>query len=471
MKRYEQLAYELTTHIHSGLLAKGDRLPSIRTSSLNRNISPSTVFQAYYLLEAQGLITARERSGYFVTGGPTSGHGELIEPSKGENKVAEVKVSDLVFNIIDSARNQAVIPLGSAFPSPLLFPLKALANTMASSIKGMDPWTTIKDLSPGDPELRKQIAIRYVADGIPTSMDEIVITSGALEGLNLSLDAVTQPGDTVLIDSPTFYASLQAIERSGLRAIEVPCHPRAGLDLSAFEAAVERYKPKACWLMTSFQNPTGASMPEASKKELVRIITKHQTPLIEDDVYGELYFSKNKPLPAKAYDKEGWVLHCSSFSKCLAPGFRVGWVSPGRFAKQVERNKLTTSLTASVPAQQTIAAYLAKGGYDRHLRSLRHTLMVNQLKFIQAVERYFPEGTAWCKPEGGYFVWLRLPEQADSLALHAMALAKGISVAPGPMFSANAGFRNFLRLNYGHGYDDRIENALKTLGELISTLC
>jgi DNA-binding transcriptional MocR family regulator len=332
----------------------------------------------------------------------------------------------------------------------------------------MDPWSAVDDLTPGNAGLRRQIALRYLADGMQVHTDEIIITNGALDALNLCLLAVARPGDSVIIESPAFYGALQALERIGLQAIEVPTHPREGIDLGALATAIERHRPKACWLMTNFQNPLGSLMPDQKKRELVELLTRHDVPLIEDDVYGELYFGARRPLPAKAFDANGLVMHCSSFSKCLAPGYRVGWAAPGRYARAVARHKLTTSLSASAPAQAALAEYLSKGGYDKHLRQLRHALSVQQGAMMQAVVRYFPSGTRATRPHGGYFLWIEMPGQVDALEIHREASALGISIAPGPMFSAQHGFANCLRLNYGHPWDDRAEAALATLGRLVA---
>ena len=470
MKLYEQLANAIAQSIQEGVLCRGDRLPSVRHASASRKVSPSTVLEAYYLLEARGLISARERSGYFVTGGSINIPSAPDPVFSADSESTEVDVSELVFEVLQSIRLKNIVPLGSAFPSPLLFPRANLAKTMASSVQEMDPWSSVDNLNAGDANLRRQIALRYMIDGLHVAADEIVVTNGALEGLNLCLMAVARPGDTILIESPTFYAALQSIERIGLRAVEVPSHPKDGIDLAAMERAIERHQPKACWLMTNFQNPLGSLLSDDKKKALVEIITKHQIPLIEDDVYGELYFGTKRPTPAKAFDTEGLVMHCSSFSKCLAPGYRVGWVAPGRYLQMVERLKLTTTISASVPAQVAIAKYLQKGGYDRHLRNLRHTLMLNQIKFIEAVERHFPEGTRLTAPQGGYFLWVKLPDGVNALQLHKLALANGISIAPGPIFSAQRGFTDYIRLNYGHIWDARTEVSLAVLGGLVRDL-
>ena len=468
MKRYEALAEEIALSIRSGVLKLGDRLPSVRQASTSRAVSPATVFAAYYLLEARGLIRARERSGYYVMAGAKVAPPEPEAPSTPAGESAAVDVSKLVFGVLEAARTRDVAPFGSAFPSPLLFPLPRLARSMAATVQEMDAWSTVTDLAPGNAALRRQIALRYLADGVHVHSDEIVITNGALEALNLSLLAVARPGDSVIIESPTFYAALQALERVGLKAIEVPTHPRDGIDLAALEQALTRHQPKACWLMTNFQNPLGSLMPEANKQALVELLAAHDVPLIEDDVYGELYFAAKRPVHTKRFDSKGLVMHCSSFSKCLAPGYRIGWVAAGRFTQQIARLQLTTTLSASAPAQAAIADYLAKGGYDKHLRQLRHALSIQQNAMIEAVVRHFPKGTRATRPEGGYFLWVELPRGIDALAVHREALSLGVSVAPGPIFSARHEFSNCLRLNYGHPWDGKAEAAFAALGKVIS---
>jgi DNA-binding transcriptional MocR family regulator len=466
MKRYEALATDIEDSIRTGVLRAGDRLASVRHTSASRGVSPSTVFQAYYLLEARGLVQARERSGYFVAPGMGQRAPEPDLPSQPHEGSVAVDVSERVFEILESSRTREVVPFGSAFPSPMLFPLARLGQCMAAAAQSLDPWSTVDDLSPGHEPLRRQIALRYLAAGMPLHHDEIVVTNGALEALNLCLSVVTRPGDAVIVESPTFYAALQALERMGLHAIEVPTHPREGIDLAALEQAIVRHRPKACWLMTNFQNPLGSLVPEARKQALVALLARHQLPLIEDDVYGELYFGEKRPPPAKAFDQDGLVLHCSSFSKCLAPGWRIGWAAPGRFAKAVARAKLTTSLAVSAPTQRALASYLERGGYDKHLRKLRQTLATQQSRFAEVLAAQFPPGTRATRPEGGYFLWVELPPGTDALRLHRAALAEGISVAPGPIFSPSHGFGHCLRLNYGHAWDARSEQALATLGRL-----
>ncbi len=468
MKRYERLTEEITASILSGLLQVGDRLPSVRQTSASRGVSPSTVFKAYYLLEARGLIRARDRSGYYVQRAPRAALPELDGMSSASTGRHPVDVSDNVLRVLNATLRRDMLPFGSAFPSPSLLPYGRLARFMAATVQKLDPWGSIDDLSPGDAALRRAIALRYLADGLTVPVDEIVVTNGALDALNLSLAAVTRPGDAVIVESPTFYAALQSLERNGLHAIEVATHPRVGIDLEALEDAILRHRPRACWLMTTFQNPLGSLMPDEKKEALVELLTRHDVALIEDDVYGELYFGETRPRPAKAFDTEGIVMHCSSFSKTLAPGYRVGWVAGGRHTRQIMRNKLTTSLATPAPTQAAIAAYLEKGGFDRHLRHFRQALALQQGELLQAIARYFPKGTRATRPAGGYFVWVELPAHIDTMKVHRAALDHGISIAPGPLFSASGAFGNFLRLNHGHPWNDGMEQGMATLGKLMA---
>lgn len=467
VKQYEQLAHQLTQLIESGVLRPSDKMPSIRKLTASHGVSPGTVLQAYGALEDRRLIEARPRSGYYVAARrkPALPPPEIYRPN---GRSTPVDVSELVFAVLDSMKDRNVVPLGSAFPSPLLFPFQQLMRAFASSGRVFDPWQTVKDLSPGNAELRRLVARRYLEVGCSIDAKDIVITSGAMEALNICLGAVTRSGDVVAIEAPAFPPALQAIQAAGLRAVEIPTDPALGADLNALEAAIKKHPIKACWFMTNFQNPLGSVMPENAKRALIELLTKYDIPLIEDDVYGELYFDAERPKPAKAFDEAGLVMHCSSFSKNLAPGFRVGWVAPGRYAREVAQRKLVSSLSACVPAQLAIANYLKRGSYERHLRQLRQALMHQQQCMLHALERYFPSGCRVTRPTGGYFVWLELPLTIDTLQLHGKAMDAGISVSPGPMFSARGAFRNCLRLNYGHPWSDEMEGAVRKLGRIVA---
>ncbi|MDH2200379.1 GntR family transcriptional regulator MpaR [Ectopseudomonas oleovorans] len=469
MKRYEKFADEIAELIRTGVLGPGEKVPSVRHASRTYGVSPSTVFQAYYLLEDRGLIQARARSGYFVR---EHAKRPLHEPELTAHaaQTTEVDVSELVFSVLASLKDPHTVPFGSAFPSPDLFPLPRLAKSMAHALRRLSPHEIIADMTAGNADLRRQIALRYMVSGVMLPMEELVISNGALEALNLCLQCVTQPGDLVAIESPTFYACLQVLERLQLKAVEIPVHPREGIDLGALSESLKQLPIKACWFMSSLQNPLGASMSEEKKQALYELLVEHQVPLIEDDVYAELYFGSHPPKPVKSFDRDGLVMHCSSFSKSLAPGYRIGWVAGGRYAEQIARLKLMTTISPSVPAQTALADYLQHGGYDRHLRKLRHALEMQQSAMLASAARHFPASTRVTRPSGGYFLWFEFPERLDSLQLLRLALAQGISLAPGPIFSASQGFRHCARLNYGHPWNPRSEQAMEVLGRLVAGL-
>lgn len=461
--RYRRLADEIAELIGAGTLRPGDRLPSVRQTRLSRGCSAATVFQAYHLLESRGLVRAAERSGYFVAPAAPA----QPRPLPHAREPLPVAVSEMVFQLLGSGGHEIHAPLGSAFPSPTLFPLDTLRRALSAGSRRLNPTDLTQQLPDGHLELRRQIALRYLRQGLAITPDEIVLTDGALEGLNLSLQLLTRPGDSVLVESPGFYAALQALERLGLRAIEVPADATEGADLDAMAALIERHAPKACWLMTSFQNPLGCLMPPDKKRALVALLERHGIPLIEDDVYAELQHEGNPPLPAKAYSTRGEVLHAGSFAKTLAPGYRVGWVAAGRFAPALRRAKLSQSLSGSWPAQAAVAHVLEGGDYERHLRTLRQALALQQRALRAAVLKEFPAGTRVTEPLGGYFIWVELPPAHDSLALQRAALAEGISLAPGPLFSPRGDFRHALRLNAGQPWTPALAAAVARLGELI----
>jgi DNA-binding transcriptional MocR family regulator len=474
MKLYRQLADDFAASIRDGTLGAGERVPSVRTLARERGLSSATVVHAYELLEADGFIETRPRSGFYVSGNwraqpvsRTAGSRPPPTPPPREPRTTRVDVSELVFQVLESVRDHDVVPLGSAFPSAGLFPLGRLARCLSAGARQMDPWSTLDDLPPGNPELRAQIARRYLRAGSRVSPDEIVATSGALEGLNLCLQILTRPGDIVAIESPAFYGCLQAIEALRLRAIEIPTHPRDGVDAGALARILERHPVKAVWLMTNFHNPLGALVPEETKKDLVKLLEKHDVPLIEDDVYAELYFGRRRPKSAKAFDRKGLVLHCSSFSKCLAPGYRIGWVAAGRYATALQRRKAMSSVSTSIPAQDALTIYLREGGYERHLAGLRRELATQQTAALDSLQRHLPRGFQVLRPEGGYFLWIELPPQYDAIDIHERALAQGFSIAPGPIFSAKRQFRNCLRLNTGHPWTPAFDGAVRKLGGIL----
>jgi len=324
----------------------------------------------------------------------------------------------------------------------------------------------LSDLPPGNEILRQQISRRYLASGIDVSPDDIVITHGATEAITLCLQAVAKAGDTIALESPGYYALAHTVERLGMKVAEILTDPESGIDLDALRAAAADTRIAAVILTTNFQNPLGFVMPEAKKQALVEFLAEQNIPLIEDDVYSELYFSNEPPLPAKAYDRSGMVLHCSSFSKSLAPGYRVGWTSAGRYRQEVERLMFLNSLSLTSAPQIAIAKFMQRDSFEQHLKQLRHTLRSNYVLIRNVIEQSFPVGTELSVPKGGYVVWVKLPPALDALKLYRTAIDNGITVAPGTIFSRKKDLTHYIRLNFSHLWTLAIEQAVRDVGAL-----
>ncbi len=462
---YEQVASELAELVRQGTFRPGERIPSVRQLSRQRKISITTVLQAYMLLEDQGLIETRPQSGYYVRDKLPQ---QLPEPemSTPVQDPTLVSVRELVMMVLKDSTNPDLIQLGAAIPNTeLVIPTRL--NRIMSSLSKQPPHEYLDyDIPPGNEALRIQIAQRAVGIGCNITQADIVTTAGCMEAFMLSLRAVCKPGDTVAIESPMYFGILQVLESLALRALEIPTHPRDGISLSALRFAIDHNPIHACLILPNFNNPLGSCIPDDNKKELVTLLGQHDIPLIEGDASGELYFSGVRPGVCKAYDRRGLVLLCSSFSKDLAPGYRVGWVVPGRFKATIEWLKYTTSIATGTIPQIAIAKFLESGGYDHHLRSIRRLYSGFMTQLSQAVMRYFPAGTRVTHPNGGFVLWVQLPDYADSLELYKQALQAGITLAPGYIFSATHQYKNFLRLNAAW-WSYETDRAMRRLGELV----
>ncbi|MFB2710994.1 PLP-dependent aminotransferase family protein [Aeromonas veronii] len=465
MSHYQQLADRLQSQIDDGIWQPGERIPSIRQSCKTHGLSPMTVLQAYQLLESQGRILARPQSGYYVKAASP----QVVQHTPSQTHYSgSVDINDLVFEVLQASKSRDLVPLGMSVADPTLFPHPQLGRALASCMRKLDPFSTVADLPPGNEALRRAIAQRYASDGVAVNPQEIIITTGAMEALSLSLQVLTEPGDWVVVESPTFYGALQAIERLKLKAVEIPVIPGVGIDLALLEDALTRIPVKACWLMGNVQHPLGHTMPDSHKAQLMALLNGHGVPLVEDDVYAEVYFGRERPKPIRHWDQRGDSLLCSSFSKCLAPGFRVGWVVAGPHAERVQRLQLMSTLSTNVPSQLALAEMLRQGGVDAHFRRLRHTLAQRQQQMRAVLQRLLPDEVRISSPDGGYFLWLALPAHFDSRALHAKALGSGFSVAPGALFSSQGQHNHCLRLNSSHPWSEQLEQALTRLAELIA---
>jgi DNA-binding transcriptional MocR family regulator len=466
---YLKVAQLIEDQIRAGVLRVGERIPSIRSLSRKQKVSVSTALQAYFWLENRGYVEARNKSGFYVRV-PVA---ELAPEPRFQNSnpaPAEVGVGDILTKIMRAVNDRGKVPLGAACPSPALLPYHKL-NRITRAITQKDPLhSSYYQFPPGSELLRRQIARRSLDFGCSFAAPDILVTCGAMEALNLCLRAVAKPGEVVAIESPTYFGVLQTIESLGMRALEIPTHSRTGMNLDVLERSVKKHRVKACMVMTNCHNPLGYILSDEMKKALVELLAKHQVPLIEDDIYGDLAFDLHRPKAAKAFDRTGMVLLCSSFSKVFAPGFRVGWVEAGRFRDAVERLKfLFTIATPSLP-QLVVANFLESSGYDRYLRRLRLAFSEQVQATSQAIAKYFPSGTRLTRPAGGYLLWVELPKAVNALKLFRQALDENITILPGQIFSASGKFPSHIRISCGYPWSGDIDRALLTLGKLCEKL-
>ena len=466
---YLRLARSLEEQIGRGVLRPGDRIPSVRGLSRRQGVSISTVLEAYLWLERRGAVESRPKSGFFVR---VPFAKSVPEPrfQQPAPRPAHFDAGAIMAEVVRSAQQPQCIPLGTACPSPDLFPSHKLNRIVRSVIRKAPLHSGSYEFSPGAEPLRRQIARRALEFGCGFAPAEIVVTCGAMEALNLCLHAVARPGDVIAVESPTYFGVLEAIQSLGMRVIEIPTHPHEGMSLELLESAIRKHRIQACISMTNGHNPLGYVLSDAYKKDLAELTARHDVALIEDDIYGDLAFGARRPKVAKAFDRKGMVLLCSSFSKVLAPGYRVGWVHAGRFQAEVERLKfIHTVATPSLP-QLAVAGYLESGGYDRYLTRLRIAFAEQVRMMSQAAAKYFPEGTRITRPDAGYLLWIELPKKTDSVELFRAALQANISILPGTIFSTTGRFRNCIRVSCGYRWSDAMDRALITLGRLAGDL-
>jgi DNA-binding transcriptional MocR family regulator len=466
---YRKVAFRISELIEHGTLRPGERVPSVRKCSEQQNVSIATVTQAYRLLEDRGVIEARPQSGYYVRRERWSPPAEpaMTKPAP---RPVDVHVTELVLQVIKACRSPGLVRLGASLPSPDLLPMKELQRTMAAVGRRFPLAANSYEPPPGNEALRVQVARRALEAGCTLAPDDIITTVGVTEAMNLCLRAVAEPGDVIAVESPAFFGILQIISSLGMKVCEIPTYPREGICLDELSARLDSCGIKACVFTLNYSNPLGSCMPDEKKKLLVKMLSEREIPLIEDDLYGNLCFGPKRPKAAKAFDEDGWVMLCDSFTKTLSPGYRVGWVAPGRFRERVEFLKYVNTAAGPSLPQMAIAEFLQNGGYDHHLRKIRRVYASQMQLMTEAIGRYFPPGTKVTRPTGGMCLWVELPPHIDALEVHHLAMAAKISIAPGLLFSAKQKFNNFLRLSCANPWSGTIENAVRTLGQIIAAV-
>ena len=473
---YLQIAGGLEKMIDEEVLKIGDKLPSVRVLSEEYGISMGTAFQAYYHLEGKGLIEARPKSGYYVRFSHKRFPG-LPQLSQPDSLSHEVSVKEMINSIYKDITAENVTNLALAVPDISLLPVAKLNKAVVHALRNHKDHCISYEHTQGNIELRKQVAKLAFNWGGKLNHEDVVITSGCLEAITMCLRAVTKYGDTVAVETPTYFGIYQAIEILGLKVVEIATDPATGVDIACLEKAIKKNSIKACVFVPNYNNPLGSCMPEENKKKLVELISKHNIPLIEDDIYGELYFGKTRPKTCKYYDtkslpagRQGLVMHCSSLSKSLAPGYRVGWAIPGKFIDEVKQIKRIHNISCSTVTQVAMANFLKIGRYEYHLKNLRRALHTQSLKYMQAIVEYFPEGTKVTRPHGGFIMWLELDKKIDAFKLRSEAIKHHIAFVPGKIFSSGSSYKNFIRISFGKPWNNDVDYALMMLGRLVKKM-
>jgi DNA-binding transcriptional MocR family regulator len=467
---YEQIANKLERQITEGVLALSEKLPSVRMLSSEQGISLSTAYKVYVELENKGLIEARSRSGYYVRKRYLSPKQMAPRPVPVPPDIPPANIKEMMDAVFRDPPQEHIIRLSQALPASELLPVAKLNKSMMESLRQSKTGNGHYETLQGNLALRNQIAKHSFSWGGSASADEIVTTQGCLEALGLCLRAVTKPGDTVAIESPTYFGIINIVLSLELKVLEIPVDEHLGLDIAYLAAQMGNNKIGACLFVPNFNNPTGALMPNYRKKQLVELLRSQQIPLIEDDLYGDLYFGKSRPHTCKTYDTEGLVLLCSSVSKSLAPGYRVGWCIPGRFKEQLLSLKLSHTISSATPTQAAIANFFETGRYDLHLRKLRKALHLQCLQYTHLIIQSFPPETVIAEAQGGYAIWVQLPPGADAFKLYYLAMERQISIAPGQLFSTDARYGNYIRISFGAIMNEQIKQSIIILGQLIKNM-
>ncbi|MFK7925900.1 MAG: PLP-dependent aminotransferase family protein [Bacteroidia bacterium] len=467
---YQNLAQELEQSILNGVILVGEKLPSVRLLSREKALSASTVFQAYYHLEAKGLVEARDRSGYYV-----AYRSAQRKPLKNNTNIAPPDIRQLdtrtMIKQLEGVRSQADIQkLSMAVPDPTYLPAARLSKCMQDALRQYRDESLQYAPPAGILALRRLISAQLLSWWPSGRPEDVLITQGAMEGLSLCLRALCKRGEVIAMDELSYFGVHQLVEQLGLQVVPIPQGGDEGLDLDYLDQVLKQFPIKACLFVPTFHNPTGSSLSETKKQALVELLCQRRIPLIEDDVYGELYFGKKRPLPCKHYDKEGWVLYCSSFSKTLAPGYRVGYCMGGRFHEELLWEKRIHSHSSSTLPQLCLARFLEIGRYRAHLNKLRANLHTNMLKYGQLFLDAFPEQVRFLSPQGGMVYWIQMPEKLDARILFGQAQAEGIVISPGPIFASRPGFEHCFRLSFSSPIDPTIEIAIDKLGRMIANL-
>lgn len=464
---YVDISNKIANLIKNEVLKTGDRLPSVRMLCQEHGISMNTAKKVFLELEAQSLIESKPQSGYFVSR-LSYQRLPLPEVSKPAQVSNSKEPAELIRKVYANMGKNDLTLFSIGVPSDKLLPLAKLTKEMIHATRELKDGGTEYEQLQGNEKLRRMIAVRSLSWGGSLHENDLVTTAGGMNALSFCMMALGKRGDTIAMESPCYPGILQLAVSLGLKVLELPTHPTTGIDLEALKKAIS--KINLCLLVPNFNTPLGSCMPDEHKKEVVELLSKHRIPLIEDDIYGDLYFGAQRPKCCKSFDKDGTVLWCSSVSKTLAPGYRVGWVAPGRYKEQILKLKLAHAISNCTITHETVANFLKNGRYENHLRTLRQTLQNNYHNYTNAIAEYFPEGTKISRPSGGLAIWVELNKKIDTAELYDIAMKHKISIAPGRMFTLQRQFENCMRLCIGLPWSEELQHKLKKLGRLAAMM-
>ncbi|GAB0157738.1 PLP-dependent aminotransferase family protein [Chryseobacterium sp. Alg-005] len=464
---YTEISNAISSQIKKGVLKAGDKLPSVRMLCREHQISMNTAKRVFLELESQSLIESKPQTGYFVSRFfdvklPLA---QISRPSLlSDNKEPDELISKVYENL--GKKEMTMFSIG--IPSGDLLPQAKLKKEIVNAARVLKEGGTEYEELQGNLKLRRMIALRSGLWGGNFNESDLVTTNGGMQALSFCLMALGKPGDTVAIESPCYPGILQLANGLGLKVLELPTHPTTGIEIEA----LKKYLPRIdiCLLIPNFNSPLGSCMPDEHKKEIVKLLSENNIPLIEDDVYGDLYFGSHRPKCCKSFDKEGNVLYCSSISKTLAPGYRVGWIAPGKYKDKILKLKLLHSTSSITLVNEAVANFLKSGKYEKHLYQLRRTLQTNYQNYVQTIAESFPEGTRTSRPQGGLSLWVEFDKTIQTRELYDRAIKQNISIAPGRMFSLQDQFENCMRLCFGLPWSENTRSKLEQIGKIAEML-
>jgi DNA-binding transcriptional MocR family regulator len=465
MTRYQHLANLLAERIEQGLYRQGEKLPSVRALSQEHGVSISTVQQAYQTLENLQLITPQPRSGYFIA--PRKAQPPVPAMSRPAQRPVDITHWDQVLTLLDARSDKSITAFGGGAPDVSQPSLKPLWREMSRVVQHNTSEVLSYDEISGRRELREQIARLMLDSETLATADDIIITNGCHAALSIALLAVCEPGDIVAVESPSYYGTMQLLRGFGIKAIEIPTDPQTGISIEALEMALEQWPIKGVILVPNCNNPLGFIMPDARKRQVLSLAQRYDIAIFEDDIYGELANDYPRPRTIKSWDIDGRVLLCSSFTKTVAPGLRVGWIVPGRYYDRVLHMKYAASATNVPATQMAVAAFVREGHYHRHVRRMRQIYQSNMETYTCWIRQYFPCGICVTRPQGGYMLWVELPEIVDMVCVAKQLCELKIQVAPGSLFSAAGKYRNCLRINCALPPNEKHREVMEKLGEAI----